>query len=78
MHNTRVQDTQNEILKIFQSLILDKLENEVKENALYSVICDDCTYSANHDQLSVSVQYVANEEFFELSDGVTGEYSSGH
>jgi len=73
-------DTQNEILKICQSLILNKIESEVKENALYSVIYDECTDCANQEQLSVSVQYVANDKvkksfvgFFELSDGVTGE-----
>ena len=73
-------DTQNEILKICQSHILDKIENEVRENALYSVICDECTDCANQEQLSVSVRYVANDKvkepfigFFELSDGVTGE-----
>ena len=67
-------------MKICQSLILDKIENEVKENALYSVICDECTDSANQEQLSVSVRYVANDKvkesfigLLELSDGVTGE-----
>ena len=73
-------DTQNKILKICQSLILSKIENKVKENALYSVICDECTDSANQEQFSVSVRYVANDRviesfvgFFELSDTVTGE-----
>ena len=61
-------DTQNEILKICQSLILSKIET------LY-VICNECTDSANQEQLSVSVRYVANDRamesfvgFFELSD----------
>ena len=62
-------DTQNEILKIYQSFILRKIET------LYSVICNECTDSANQEQLSVSVRYVANDRamesfvgFFELSD----------
>ena len=60
---------------------MDKIENEVKKNALYLVICDKCTGSANQEQISVSVQYVANDNvkesfigFFELSNGVTGEF----
>ena len=62
-------DTQNEILKICQSLILDKIENEVRENALYSVICDECTDGANQEQLSVSVRYVAIDKVKESSIG---------
>ena len=73
-------DTQNEIISICGSLILEKIGDEIKENGLFTVICDECTDSANKKQLSLSVWYVANERicksfvgFFELSEGVTGE-----
>ena len=39
--------TQNEIISLCRSLILAKIGNEVKENGLFSVICDECTDSAN-------------------------------
>ena len=73
-------DTQNEIIKLCRSLILSKVGAEVKENGLYSIICDGCTDSANREQLSLSVCYVANDKvcksfvvFFALNEGVTGE-----
>ena len=53
-------------LKIVNPLIiLSKIENEVKENVLYSLICDECTDSTNQEQLSVSVPYVANDRVME-------------
>ena len=52
----------------------------MKENELYSIICDECTDSSNREQLSLSVRYVADmmvQEsflgFIELDSGVTGE-----
>ena len=73
-------ETQNEIISLCRSLILEKIGDEVKENGLFSVICDECTDSANKEQLSLSIRYVANERicesfvgFFELNEGVTGE-----
>ena len=51
----------------------------MKENELYSIICDECTDCSNKEQLSLSVWYVANEQvhesflgFFKLHEGVTG------
>ena len=59
---------------------MEKIGDEIKENGLFTVICDECTDSANKEQLSLSIWYVANERicesfvgFFELSEGVTGE-----
>ena len=52
----------------------------MKENELYSIICDECTDSSNREQLSLSVRYVADMRvqesflgFIELDSGVTGE-----
>ena len=71
--------TQNEVILICRTLILQKIADEVKENDLYSIICDECTDSANKEQLSLSVRYVSREKvcksfvgFFELDEGVTG------
>ncbi len=73
-------ETQNEIISICKSLILQKIAEDVKESKLYSIICDECTDSANSEQLSLSVRYVVKEQvhesfldFFELEHGVTGE-----
>ena len=52
-------DTQNEI-SISGSLILEKIG---EENGLFTVICDECTDSANKEQLSLSIRYVANERY---------------
>ena len=72
--------TQNEIISLCRSLILEKIGAEVKQNGVYSIICDECTDSANKEQLSLSVRYVIRDTicesfvgFFELKDGVTGE-----
>ena len=77
-------ETQNEIVSLCKFLILEKIGNEIKENGLFSIICDECTYSANKEQLSLSLRYVANEKicecfvgFFELNEGVTGEAIAG-
>ena len=52
----------------------------MKENELYSIICDECTDSSNREQLSLSVRYVADMRvqesflgFIELDSSVTGE-----
>ena len=73
-------DTQNEIILICKSLILQKIAKDVEESEIFSIICDECTDTANHEQLSLSVRYVARERvyesfvgFFELDEGVTGE-----
>ena len=72
--------TQNEIISICRALILQKVVERVKQNELYSIICDECTDSSNKEQLSLSVRYVADKQiheyfvgFFELDEGVTGE-----
>ena len=54
-------DTQNEIIKLCRSLTLSKIGNEVKQNELYSIICDECTDGANKEQLSLSVRYMVND-----------------
>ena len=41
-------------------------------NALYSVICDERTDSANQEQLSVSVRYVANDRVTKSFVGFLG------
>ena len=71
---------QNEIISLCWSLILEKVGAEVRQNGVYSIICDKCTDSANKEQFSLSVRYVARVKicesfvgFFELKDGVTGE-----
>ena len=71
---------QNEIISLCRSFILEKVGAEVRQNGLHSIICDECNDSANKEQLSLSVRYVAMDKicesfvgFFELKDGVTGE-----
>ena len=71
---------QNEIIGLCRSFILAKISAEVKQNGVYSIICDECTDSANKEQLSLSLRYVMRDKicesfvgFFELKDGVTGE-----
>ena len=58
-------ETQNKVISLCRSLILEKIGDEVKENGLFSVICDECTDSSNKEQLSLSIQYVANERLCE-------------
>ena len=55
-------ETQNEIISICKSLTLDNIANEVKENGLFTINCDECTDSSNEEQLSLSVQYVTKEQ----------------
>ena len=53
---------QNEIISLCRSLILEKVGAEVRQNGVYSIICDECTDSANKEQLSLSVRYVARDK----------------
>lgn len=55
-----------------------------KMGCMFSVICDECTDSANKEQLSLLIWYVANERicesfvgFFELNEEVTCEAIAG-
>ena len=74
-------ETQNEIISICKSLILDNIANDVKENGLFTIICDECTDAGNEEQLSLSVQYITKElvlqeafiGFYQLNEGVTGK-----
>ena len=72
-------DTQNEIISICKSLVLQNIAKDVEESGVFSIICDECTDIANQEQLSLSVRYVAREKvyesfvgYFELDVGVTG------
>ena len=72
--------TQNEIISICRVLILRKIAADVKDNQLFSIICDECTDSANQEQLPLSICYVAKGQtqesflgYFELAEGTTGE-----
>jgi len=61
------------------SLTLDKIVADIKENRLFSIICDECTDSANKEQLSLSIRYAyvamnkICEGFYEFKDGITDE-----
>ena len=72
-------ETQNQIILICKSLILQNIAEKAKESELYSIVCNECTDSSNKEQLSISVQGVAEEQvyesflgYFELEEGVTG------
>ena len=54
-------DTQNEIILICKSLVLEKIAKDVEESGVFSIIRDECTDIANHEQLSLSLRYVARE-----------------
>ena len=71
---------QNEIIKICGSLTLENIGSAIKQNGLYSIICNECTDSANKEQLSMSVRFVFTDKicesfvgYYELKHGVTGE-----
>ena len=49
---------QNELISICGNSILETLLREIRDAALYSVIADEATDAANHEQLSISVRYV--------------------
>lgn len=73
--------TQNEIIPIYKSLILQRIVKEIMPYELYSIIlCDECTDSSNREKLSLSVRYVVDDQvreaflgFLELDEGVTGQ-----
>jgi hypothetical protein len=53
---------------------------DVKENCMYSIICDECSDASNKEQLSLSIRYVRDDQvresfmgFYELAEGVTGK-----
>ena len=71
--------TQNEIIAICKLLIIRKIVEKVRENELYSIMCDECTDVSNKEQMSLSVRFVADAQiheaflgFFELDEGTTG------
>ena len=73
-------DTQNEIISICKSLVLEKIVKDVEESGMFSIICDECTDIANHERLLLSLRYVARGKvcesfvgYFELDVGVIGE-----
>ena len=77
-------DTQNEIIQICKSLILQKIAKDVEESGVFSITCDECTDIANQEQFFLSVWYVVREKvcesfigFFELDEGVSGEAIAG-
>ena len=41
---------QNEIIEICGSLTLEKIGSAIKQNGLYSILCDECTDGANKEQ----------------------------
>ena len=77
-------ETRNEIISICTSLILDNIANDVKENGLFTIICDECIGAGNEEQLLLSVQYVTKEQvlqeafisFYQLNEGVIGKASA--
>ena len=40
---------QNDTIKIYGYLISEKIGSAIKQNGLYSIICDECTDSANKE-----------------------------
>ena len=62
-------DTQNEIIQICKSLILQKIAKDVEESEVFFIICDECTDIANQEQLSLSVRYVVREKVCEYFIG---------
>ena len=57
--------TQNEIIAICKSLIVRKIAEKLRENELYSIICDECTDVSNKEQMSFSLRFVADEQIHE-------------
>ncbi|XP_008188101.1 52 kDa repressor of the inhibitor of the protein kinase-like [Acyrthosiphon pisum] len=49
---------QNELINICGSIITDKLIKEVKDSDFYSILCDETSYLAHIEQMSLSVRYV--------------------
>ena len=47
-----------------------KIAEKVRENELYSIICDECTDVSNKEQLSLSVRFVADEQIHEAFLGL--------
>ena len=48
------------------TLILNKLGSSIKQNCLHSIICKECTDTANKEQLSFSVRFVFSDRICEL------------
>jgi len=71
--------TQNEIMKIFKLIILQKIA-DVKKVDFFTIICNEYTDTSNQEQLSFSLRYVSSEKvcesfngFYELDEVTTGE-----
>lgn len=72
---------QNELISICVNSILETLLREIRDASFYSVIADEATDAANHEQLSLSVRYVNRDGtpcerflgFLKCQGGVTGE-----
>ena len=58
-HHACSPRAQNEIIAICKSLIVRNIAEKVRENELYSIICDECT---DKERLSHSVRFVADEQ----------------
>ena len=50
---TSPRTTENEIIAICKLMIVRKIAEKVRENELYSIICDECTDVSNKEQLSL-------------------------
>ena len=68
MHSTPVPGCKMKslgIIALCKLLIVRKIAEKVRENELYSIICDKCTGVSNKGELSLSVKFVADEQIHE-------------
>ena len=71
---------QNQIITICGDLIRRKILQSIRDAGFYSVIADEATDAANHEQLSITIRFVHENEpcekflgFLKCETGVTGE-----
>ena len=71
---------QNELISICGNVILDKILMSIRDAGFHSIIVDEATDAANHEQLSITIRYVNNDNpcerflgFLKCDTGVTGE-----
>lgn len=71
---------QNELITICGNLIKQNILQSVRDARFFSVIADEATDAANHEQLSITIRFVKNDEpcekflgFLKCETGVSGE-----
>ena len=59
------KNIQNELLSVVGDTIRNSIISEVKNAKYYSIIADEVTDVANHEELSLVIRYIHNEEIRE-------------